>query len=569
MNNNSPKQKSDGKMMDILLYIFVSILCCIVFIQAQYGIYNFFNIFLRNFDYKGIIVYFFFSFSFILLFLSSNLIIRIAATCFSLIVFAVFISHENITGFGSGVASGLGFGLADANLLLMEYARKGSVGEVCIFYWKDIVNGILESILYISIIYLIFINVKNKIKLISISVGPIIVTSAIYLIFGSGSAVDEMPIVTKVPMQLWYASRLNIHRGERDRVTMKWNGTKKFPMLIYIIDESMRGDLMGINGFQLDTTPFLSKYNGTFYNYGKAISSSNCSAASNIFLQTGIIPRKKNLSDIGITIFKKPNIFQFAKEAGYKTVFIDGQLKGSPFQNYMSSNDFKFIDEYIQIRSKYNGIMRHSIDMKIVDEIADKGRADKPLFIMVQKSGAHFPIISTYPESAEHFSPVANTITDGDPLPVRNSYYNSMRWNVDAFFNKLIKVLGEKNVIIIYTSDHSENLMDHGNFIGYCSKNPHWSEVTVPLFLVGIGDSQANIKLFAGPNYHANYNKASHYNIFPTLLILMGYESENIKKDYGPSVFDKHDNNDLLFSVSSFIPGKDTAKFNIFPDIWK
>jgi hypothetical protein len=63
----------------------------------------------------------------------------------------------------------------------------------------------------------------------------------------------------------------------------------------------------------------------------------------------------------------------------------------------------------------------------------------------------------------------------------------------------------------------------------------------VPLFI--LSNTKFDIK-------YNNYNKASHFNIFGTILYFMGYDKKEINKVYGRILFD-----DLTKQKDVFISG--------------
>lgn len=535
-------------------------LIVLTFYLTQYGITKAHSILQGSFNREDLAVYCIFSLCFSLLYISNMRFLRLLALSYTFLAYSIFLCYLKINNL-SNFETSLGFEISDANLLWSDAFRPGAILDVMMVYWKAIIYGTVESLACVSIIYFLSRMIKFRIQRTIVSVGPVVVISIAYFLLGSGAEIDKMPVVEKVPMQLSFASKLDVYRGEREPAKLSLIQDKiQFPLIIYVVDESIRGDLLGINGFKLNTTPFLAGYKGTLLNYGVAVSAGNCSAPSHIFLQTGVIPKSDSLARIDHELFSKPNIFQYAQHAGYRTVFVEGQLKGDKLQNYMSSQDFKYIDEYIQIRSVYDNTERYAIDMHIADEVARRANSNVPTFFYVLKSGAHFPAGLTYPASEEHFAPIAMSASAATLAAYRNGYYNSIRWNVDQYFKKMLGLIDRTDSLIIYTSDHSENLMDYGDKFGHCSSAVYPSEVKVPIFIIATGESQKLIRAMAEPTLMNNQNEMTHFNIFPTLLITMGYKSIDVKEQYGPSLFDRHKENEVRFSITNLVPGRESTK---------
>jgi len=170
---------------------------------------------------------------------------------------------------------------------------------------------------------------------------------------------------------------------------------------------------------------------------------------------------------------------------------------------------------------------------------------------VINKVGAHFPVHDKYPDDFMAYRPtlprgqfmeVADTgKRDGfngqpdDWVLYRNAYKNTLLWNVGEFFARVFAKADLSNATLIYTSDHGQDLHERGNpgLNTHCGGDPVEEEGLVPLVVIqGSGlhtlDWQSAL---AG-----NKDRSSHYNIFPTLLQLMGYDLAAIEPIYGKSL---------------------------------
>ena len=114
----------------------------------------------------------------------------------------------------------------------------------------------------------------------------------------------------------------------------------------------------------------------------------------------------------------------------------------------------------------------------------------------------------------------------------RNAYKNTLLWNVGEFFSRVFAKADMSNALLIYTSDHGQDLHERGNpgLNLHCGGDPVAEEGLVPLVVIQ-GDQLRTLdwqKALA-----ANKDRSSHYNIFPTLLQLMGYDLAGIEAVYG------------------------------------
>ncbi|WP_210639584.1 sulfatase-like hydrolase/transferase [Pseudomonas sp. Tri1] len=313
--------------------------------------------------------------------------------------------------------------------------------------------------------------------------------------------------------------------------------------IVLIIDESISGNYLDINTpFGVHTGLKTPPAGVDIVNYGYAASIANCSADTNITLRYG--GTRADYMRINSTL---PSIWQYAKKAGLRTVYIDAQRTGGNLQNLMSDLEKQDIDEFVQ----FDQVSVRDRDMaaaaKLIELLGD-GRAE---LVVINKVGAHFPVHDKYPDDFMTYRPalprgqfqeVADTgKRDGfngqkdDWALYRNAYQNTLLWNVGEFFKRIFQQADLRNAVLIYTSDHGQDLHERGNpgLNTHCGGDPVAEEGLVPL--VVIEGAQLHT-LDWRRAWAQNKDHSSHYNIFPTLLQLMGYEPAGIEAVYGKSL---------------------------------
>jgi glucan phosphoethanolaminetransferase (alkaline phosphatase superfamily) len=179
------------------------------------------------------------------------------------------------------------------------------------------------------------------------------ISAVISTIFGlqySDGFFDRYPSFFRVPSMLVFASQSRIYDGERSEVTYSGSLDAKAEKIVLIVDESIRADILEINGYKKDTTPYLISLKTGIVNFGLAASSSNCSDYSNLILRTGV--RKEDIPDHKQMTLKKPSIWQFTRKAGFYNVYLDAQSaeEWANYQNFMNEHEASFIDEIIRVR---------------------------------------------------------------------------------------------------------------------------------------------------------------------------------------------------------------------------
>lgn len=314
--------------------------------------------------------------------------------------------------------------------------------------------------------------------------------------------------------------------------------------IIFVMDESMRGDYFDFNSTSGVPTD-VEQYNPV--NFGVASSAANCSDPSNVSLRFGV-SRNNYLEDLKI----KPSIWQFAKKAGFNTVYVDAQHAIGSFGNHMAELEVSFIDEFLQISDAevklYN---KDAQAAKIIRGKLNNGIKD---FIYVNKIGAHFPFEGKYPSGTGIYSPVmppsgflrsyhevdeVEYPVSGDELTrlkFVNSYKNTLGWNFKSFFNTLFDEPITEPYTVLYTSDHGQTFHDdgrkgYGTHCSFVTTDPEEGRVPL-LFFSNIEAVQKKMKVAAS----LNFNKVSHFNLPATVFNLMGYNEDDLS-NYESSLY--------------------------------
>jgi glucan phosphoethanolaminetransferase (alkaline phosphatase superfamily) len=351
------------------------------------------------------------------------------------------------------------------------------------------------------------------------------IASGLYVSKTTGGTTFKYPIATRFPVMYLYAKLDDTYYGPRDQLTISPTLQAKYTKIILIIDESINADYLSINGYHRLTTPFLGSLKERLINLGVASSATNCSDMSNLLLYSGA--RLSDLPDKEYTVFKKPSVFQYGKAAGYKTSYISGQGIGLTLQNGLGTGDLEYIDYFYQ--PSKSGATMDVPERDILEQLTDIiNGSNKKEFVYIVKRGAHFQWENQYPESQRVFAPIlekSDLYVKSNKEKALNSYANAIRWSADGFFRELfdrVKQDAWNNVLIIYTSDHGQSILTPGTTRStHCTEyNPPPSQGRVPIMLMGDTDK---LEPLLG-NIESNYY--SHYQIFPTILLSMGFEGD-------------------------------------------
>jgi glucan phosphoethanolaminetransferase (alkaline phosphatase superfamily) len=312
--------------------------------------------------------------------------------------------------------------------------------------------------------------------------------------------------------------------------------------IVLIVDESVAARYLDLADAAGVRTGLLAPPLGiAVHNFGVAASITNCSLGTNLTLRHGgTRERYMELNASG------PAIWDYARRAGFSPVYIDAQRVGGGLHNGMDASERARIDTFIQ----FDGVPVEERDHAAADRIVRLLANGRREFILVNKVGAHFPVHDKYPDSHAVYRPalprgrflgVSDTGSrdgfDGSAEQwrrYRNAYRNTLLWKVGGFFERLTAPGTLHGATVIYTADHGQDLheRDGAGVHTHCSAHPVAEEGAVPLAILTGADGGSPWKQAA----RRNLNRASHYQLFPTILAMMGYPEDAVRAEYGASL---------------------------------
>ncbi len=330
--------------------------------------------------------------------------------------------------------------------------------------------------------------------------------------------------------------------GARRSVAMQPRPVPGTGDIVLIIDESVAARYLDLaDPFGVRTGLLTPPAGIAVHNFGVAASITNCSLGTNLTLRHG--GTRDHYMEINAS---GPAIWDYARKAGFAPVYIDAQRTGGGLHNGMGAAERARIETFIQFADVAVEDRDHAAADQVVRLLAN-GRRE---FILVNKVGAHFPVHDKYPDShAVHrpalprgrFLGVSDTGSrdgfDGSAEQwrrYRNAYRNTLLWQVGGFFERLMAPDTLNGATVIYTADHGQDLRERGGsgVHTHCSAHPVAEEGAVPLAV--LTDAAA---VDGWPDAaKRNRDHASHYQLFPTILAMMGYPEGSVRVDYGVSL---------------------------------
>jgi glucan phosphoethanolaminetransferase (alkaline phosphatase superfamily) len=332
---------------------------------------------------------------------------------------------------------------------------------------------------------------------------------------------------------------LRKYHGPRDVLPVFHSSQRPLDSIIYVIDESVRGSNLSLNGYPRATTPFLQSLEtrGLLKNLGICVAAASFTHISNAYLITG----HNAFPDDDFRTYKNPTIFDYAKKMGYKTVYIDiNRVYLSSLIKAAGDGHVRSLDRWMTDKS----FKEHNIDLDATKDVGVASFLSNLLnenggyFILVNKKGLHFHYCNKYPDdmASTIWKPVMKALQSIDPSAAGreklvNTYDNGIRFQVDEFFREFVSKTTNQNYAILYTSDHGQTLAENGQV--YTHMKPDKEIVDVPNFLVsGEGYSKKGLLDGIVPGI-----RVSHLNNFATLLDLMDVPMSLRVRPYDKSIF--------------------------------
>lgn len=419
----------------------------------------------------------------------------------------------------------------------------GFIQEAAYQYRDAILHGALNGLLLLFGIGLKprhGLSIPNALRVAAPLCGVLLLSAVLFLRAGEGARGLPIMYTPLAYLNLFAYEALHNTVGPREPVTLTRTSQAVGHDIVLIIDESISGNYLDINApFGVHSNLKQARPGVDIFNYGYAASIANCSADTNVTLRYG--GTRADYMRINSTL---PSIWQYAKKAGLRTVYIDAQRTAGNLQNLMTDTEKKDIDQFVQ----FDQTSVRDRDMAAAAKLIELLNDDKPELVVINKVGAHFPVHDKYPDAFMAYRPtlprgqfteVADTGErngfNGQPddwVLYRNAYKNTVLWNVGEFFARVFAEGNLNNALLIYTSDHGQDLHERGNpgLNTHCGGDPVEEEGLVPLVVIQGSDLKT---LDWSAQLAANKDRSSHYNIFPTLLQLMGYDLAGIEAVYG------------------------------------
>ena len=306
--------------------------------------------------------------------------------------------------------------------------------------------------------------------------------------FRSGKGRDHMK--TMLPIQrLYYSYVITLHDLEQYELVFKRMGSVDVEIqsnhshirnIVLIIGESLGRNHMSLYGYSLPTTPSLDSLyrQDKLYRFSDVICPSLYTSASIQKIMSFF-----NNESTG-KWYDHANIIDVMKAADYKTFWISNQEMIGVYGNYVASlgrqcDDCYFNNKRNSIDERY-GDFDEDLIAVLKNKLQDKSEKK---FIVLHFMGSHPLYRNRYPEHFEIFQADDESIPYGeDSKEMAAQYDNTVLYN-DYVLSEIVKTLEDTESILIYLSDHGNEVYDERDYTGRSEDNISRYMVEVPFLI--------------------------------------------------------------------------------------
>ncbi len=222
--------------------------------------------------------------------------------------------------------------------------------------------------------------------------------------------------------------------------------------VVLIIGESFNRHHSSLYGYPQETNPRLSSLRDNLYVFDDVISPYNYTlAVFNYILSMASV-------DQDMQWYDAPLFPCLLKKAGYKVLF---------WTNQTGACSYAF-DERIHFLDVKNNV-QFEMDDEFVDDFRRYGaplEEDRNTFTVIHLCGQHFFYGKRFPASETFFKPSDyNRELRADQLQIVADYDNATRFN-DSIVYEIIQLYKNRESVVIYLSDHAEEVYDFRDFSG-------------------------------------------------------------------------------------------------------
>lgn len=285
----------------------------------------------------------------------------------------------------------------------------------------------------------------------------LLILSPLYITRIYGSVSNRLPYSMYIGMKDYLNNKSEVlqQRSAFDDVNVIKD--KEGPDIILVIGESLRSDHLKFNGYERETMPLLAEENNLVNFSGmKSTGSHTFESIPYIMTRADSLSKERGYQEESfITLFKK---------GGYTSAWIANQDISKSYSYFAHETD-----TLIHVNSQRSLYTYDPwLDKDVIPHFGRwiENKNNERTLTIIHSIGSHWWYKSHYENEDAIFLPDI----DSKELSVLsreqliNSYDNTII-ATDKFIKDLINLLTSRNALLIYLSDHGENLGENGNWL--------------------------------------------------------------------------------------------------------
>jgi len=229
-------------------------------------------------------------------------------------------------------------------------------------------------------------------------------------------------------------------------------------VVIVVIGESARADHWQLNGYARATTPELARRTDVL-SYPKVRS---CAAGTRVSVPCLMTRATENSMEVSLA---ETSLVKLFRKHGFVTTWISNNQMLSRYDTPITvlarEADFQVFP------SAFADADAGRLDETMLPHLSDAlaARSGRQLLVLHQR-GSHWHYAERYPSTFERFVPACKNGTPPylcERQGLVNAYDNSIAYT-DFFLARVIELIGNRNALLLYVSDHGQSLGEDGFF---------------------------------------------------------------------------------------------------------
>ena len=331
---------------------------------------------------------------------------------------------------------------------------------------------LLAAIIFFAICKIQLPRVKEKFAaifliLIFIIVGTRLIKNPVQ-VFENGNSAFRLAIILPEVLKNMKAYE-KLAASANHQVTITKNESN-LPLVIFILGESTTRNHMQLYGYYLPTTPKLVERNlrGELNIFSDTVSPH--SHTMPVLRKLFTFQRKENENEN----LNACNFFDILNAAGYYTAWLSNQEASGIFGNfgrlYAETCQSRKFTRLRDSKEEKFALLDEKI-LPLFDEELKNFREKS--FYVLHLMGTHSIYNRRYPAAFEKFTA---------ENPTRANYDNAVLYN-DFIVDEIIKRVENLDAVVVYISDHGEDVFDDKDFAGHYESSPSRFMIEIPFII--------------------------------------------------------------------------------------